>query len=175
MNTLICEIIKYFLKRSKKKYNKVTIDSNGIIFFNTYNQTIIAKIHWKNIQPRTNEKFDIDYSYCIGYRTFSLYFFWNLKESSDSKIPLWSSKKFAGMFAKFTNQADLIKAFLLGISTFRPDITINPEIYSFYKLDPVTFEKDNHILKKEKQLKLLVIVCSIIMILLLLFITYICM
>ncbi|SFD38855.1 hypothetical protein [Flavobacterium phragmitis] len=165
INTLICEGKKFYLKKSKKEYDKVIIDHNGITFLNTYNQTIIAKILWKNIQPRENEKFDIDFYTRIkigGAPRIIDYFFWNLKESNDSKIPLWSPNKFALMFKKFTNYADLLKAFFSGISLFRADITVNPGVYGMYRLNPASFDIDNEGIKKENRTVLLLIVSSII-------------
>lgn len=172
-NTLICESNKYYFKRSIKEYNKVIIDNNGITFLNHYTQTIIAKILWKNIQPRENEKFDVDFYFKARNRTFSIYFFWSLKESNDSKIPLWSANKFALMFAKFSNKTDLLKALLLGITTFKPDITVNPFIYSFHKLDPVSLEMDKAGIKKENKMTLLIILFSVIMSLIIVFVIYV--
>ncbi|MDQ6528964.1 hypothetical protein [Flavobacterium sp. LHD-85] len=172
-NTLICENKKHYLKRSTKEYNKVIIENNGITFLNRYNQTIIAKILWKNIQPRENEKFDVDFYFKARNRTFSIYFFWSLKESNDSKIPLWSANKFALMFAKFSNKADLFKALLLGITTFRPDITINPFIYSFHKLDPVSLQIDKASIKKENKMMLLIVLFSIVISLIIVFLIYV--
>jgi hypothetical protein len=137
----------YYLKKSSKDYNKVIIDNNAITFLNSYNKTIIAKILWENFQPRSNEKFDVDYLFTSSYRSITLYFYWNLKESHDSKIPLWSPEKSAVMFDKFTNKAALIQILLLGIATFRPDITINPDFCRFYKLNPVSLEVDKDVVK----------------------------
>lgn len=172
-NTLICEYNKYYLKRSTKEYDKIIIDNNGITFLNHYNETIIAKILWKNIQPRKNEKFDVDFYFKARNRTFSIYFFWSLKESNDSKIPLWSANKFALMFTKFSNKADLLKAFLTGIITFRPDITINPFIYSFHRLNPISLEVDKTSIKKENKMIFLIVLFSIITSLMIVFLIYV--
>ncbi|URM37570.1 hypothetical protein [Flavobacterium anhuiense] len=172
-NTLICEGRKYYLKRSEKEYNKVYIDNNGITFLNSHNQTVIAKILWKNIQPRANEKFDIDFSINSLNKEYKFYFFWNLKENSTSKIPSWSPNKFMFMFAKFPNKADLLKTFFTGIIFFRPDIKTNPEIYSFYRLNPISLEVDRQGIKKENKVMLLIILFSIIMSSIIVFLIYV--
>ncbi len=162
-NTIFCEIQKYYLRNSKKQYTKVLINHTGILFINHYNQTIIAKILWQDIQHRTYEKFDIDLTFTRGARSYTVYFLWNLSENNDSKIPQWSPNKFAFMFAKFRNKADLLKTLFTGIIIFRPDITINPFIYSFYRLNPISLEIDKVGIKKENKMTFLIVVFSIIL------------
>lgn len=172
LNTLICEGRKYYLQKSKTQYTKVIINNTGIIFTNEYNQTIIAKILWKNIQHRIHEKFDIDLIFSNNIRRPVPYFLWNLSESSDSKIPQWSDNQFARMFAKFTNKDELLKTFFKGITSFRSDITINPELFRFYKLDPNTLEKDIVLLKKIHKLEFFIVLFSIIVTLIITFLMF---
>jgi hypothetical protein len=170
-NFIICEAKKYYLKKSTSQYTKVIINNTGITFSNHYNETIIAKILWENIQPRVNEKYDIDY--LLRSRSiYNIYFLWSLKESSNSKIPHWSANKFALMFVKFTNKADLLKAFLSGIATFRPEITINPLLYGLYRLNPINLEVDKIGIKKENKMIFLIILFSILLSLIITFLIY---
>ena len=165
LNTIVCEIKRYFLARSEKAYNKVIINNEGIIFSNTYNLEIIGKILWTDIQPQPEKEFDIDIYVRIRAtraRKITPHLLWKLYESEDSKIPYWSSEKFGRMFIMFVNKAGLFKAFFTGIATFRPDITVNPKIYTWYRLNPVSFEADYSSIKKEDQITFLIIIAIII-------------
>jgi len=161
LNFLLCAIDRYFLKRSKKQYNKVLIDHKGITFLNTYNQIIIAKILWNNIQRRYDQKYDIELL-ISGGRYLTFYFIWSLRPTYDAKIPLWSAQKFASMFSKFTNAHELTRTLISGIVTFRPDIRIDSEVYTIYKIDPVTLEKDYALIKQMKSLEFKFFAYSII-------------
>lgn len=120
---------------------------------------------WADIQPQPEKEFDIDIYVEIRAtraRKITPHFLWKLYESDDSKIPDWSPEKFGRMFAVFVNKADLFKAFFTGIATFRSDITVNPKIYKWYKINPVSFEADYPSYKKENQITFLIIVGAII-------------
>ena len=127
----------------RKRYTTTIIDEKGVHYFNRFNNTIVNELLWSQFTERPLgkqkgiyiAKFDID---CLSYNSRGgrseggsiTKLFWrinvNEKEIIHSEF-FTSSHLFGGIY---TNRADLIRAFLLGLAHYRPELTINPWIFT---------------------------------------------
>lgn len=126
----------------RKRYTTTIIDEKGVHYFNRFNDTVVNELLWSQFAERPLgkqkgiyiAKFDID---CLSYNSRGTRsdggsvtkLFWriivNEKEIIHSEY-FTSSHLFGGIY---TNRADLIRAFLLGLAHYRPNLTINPWIF----------------------------------------------
>lgn len=125
-----------------KRYTTTIIDEKGVHYFNRFNNTIVNELLWSQFTERPLEKqkgpyiakFDID---CLTFNsTGGAYegggitkLFWRIKVNEKEIIHgefFTSSHLFSSIY---TNRADLIRAFLLGLAHYRPELTINPWIF----------------------------------------------
>lgn len=134
-------IYKVVYKRGKR-YTTTIIDEKGVHYFNRFNNTIVNELLWSQFTERPLgkqkgpyiAKFDID---CLTFNsTGGAYegggitkLFWRIKVNEKEIIHsefFTSSHLFSSIY---TNRADLIRAFLLGLAHYRPELTINPWIF----------------------------------------------
>lgn len=134
-------IYKLVYERSKR-YTTTIIDENGVHYFNRFNNTIVNELLWSQFTERLLgeqkgiyiAKFDID---CLAYNSrggrseggIVTKLFWRIKVNEKEIIHseyFTSSHLFSGIYI---NREDLIRAFLLGLAHYRPDLTINPWIF----------------------------------------------
>lgn len=126
-----------------KRYTTTIIDEKGVHYFNRFNNTIVNELLWSQFTERPLgkqkgiyiAKFDID---CLSYNSRGgrseggsiTKLFWRIKVNEKEIIHsefFTSSHLFGGIY---TNRADLIRAFLLGLAHYRPELTINPWIFT---------------------------------------------
>lgn len=127
----------------RKRYTNTIIDEEGVYYFNRFNNTIVNELLWSEFTERPLgkqkgiyiAKFDID---CLSYNSRGgrseggsiTKLFWRIKVNEKEIIHsefFTSSHLFGGIY---TNRADLIRAFLLGLAHYRPELTINPWIFT---------------------------------------------
>lgn len=125
-----------------KRYTTTIIDEKGVYYFNRFNNTIVNELLWSQFTERPLgkqkgiyiAKFDID---CLSYNSRGARseggsitkLFWRIKVNGKEIIHseyFTSSHLFGGIY---TNRGELIRAFLLGLAHYRPDLTINPWIF----------------------------------------------
>lgn len=134
-------IYKVVYERSKR-YTTTIIDEKGVRYFNRFTNTIVNELLWNQFTERDlgkqkgiyAAKFDID---CLSYNSRGARseggsitkLFWRVKVDEKEIIHseyFTSSHLFGGYYV---NRKDLIRAFLLGLAHYRPDLTINPWIF----------------------------------------------
>jgi len=165
----------------RKRYTTTIIDEKGVHYFNRFNNTIVNELLWSQFTERPLgkqkglyiAKFDID---CLSYNSRGARseggsvtkLFWriiiNKKEIIHSEY-FTSSHLFGGIY---TNRADLIRAFLLGLAHYRPELTINPWIFIANSIN----NKDYTFYPKSVFSNLLLVLFYVVLVLFILFLFY---
>ncbi len=113
------------------------IDELGLHEINTNRkQTKTESILYKDITNSLENGFGLYIDLAIDHEDVSSLrsYFVDEKQKEEYKIvPFF-------LFCK--NKVDLVKAFLLGVTTYRPDIKIDPNVFDYFFIDNKTFEYD---------------------------------
>lgn len=126
-------------KKTKSNVTKITIDKNGINYYNDTELIKTLNYHELKIRPQ-NEKYDVFLSEFGEDGPFILNFFVLDSESGRllRKCPDFDSD------AVITNSNQLTRHFVTGILYFRPDLNIAPGVLNLYKLEWVKNEMPMH-------------------------------
>ncbi|KQB42258.1 hypothetical protein [Flavobacterium aquidurense] len=134
-------IYKVIYKRNER-FTTTIIDEKGIHYFNRFNNTVVNEILWDNFVKSdlgkktglSTAEFDID---CLSYDSRGrksngagiIKYFWKVAVNEKEFIhtEFFSASYFLN--SSYINRKDLIRAFLLGLAHYRPDLTINPWIF----------------------------------------------
>lgn len=131
----------------KKMFTTTIIDEKGIRYLNRFNNRIVKDLPWSSFEKREKlqhifefPKYDV--TSVTPMKSFFDQFYWPVL--IDNKIRVHNDaflgKHFFVMF--YTNRLELIRTFLLGVAHYRPDITIDPIIFSDHYIDPKTYNID---------------------------------
>ncbi|MDB4924535.1 hypothetical protein [Mucilaginibacter sp.] len=122
-------------KKTKSNVTKITIDKNGINYYNDIE--LIKTLNYDDLKIRPqNEKYDVFLSELGEDGPFILNFY-VLDSESDRllrKDPVFDSE------AVITNSNQLTRHFVTGILYFRPDLKIEPGVLNLYQLEWVKNE-----------------------------------
>jgi len=140
-----------------KMFTTTIIDEKGIHYFNKFNGRIVKKIPWNSFAKREKLKHyfeppKYDVTSIRPSKSFYDQFYWPVM--IDGKV-IAHNDAFLGrhfFVMLYANRAELIRTFLLGIKHYRPDITIDPIIYTDHYINPKTFTID-----KKQRLKVEII------------------
>lgn len=122
-------------KKAKSNVTKITIDKNGINYYNEIE--LIKTLNYDDLKTRPqNEKYDVFLSEFGEGGPFILNFYVLDSESGSllRKYPAFDSN------AVITNSNQLTRHFVTGILYFRPDLTIEPGVLNLYQLEWVKNE-----------------------------------
>lgn len=128
----------------KKMSTTIIIDEKGIRYLNKFNNKIVKDLPWSSFVKRDKlehyfepPKYDITST--RPSKSFFEQFYWPVVV--DNKVIAYSDaftgKHFFVML--YANRPELIRAFLLGVKHYRPDITIDPIIFANNYIDPDSF------------------------------------
>ncbi|MCC9065295.1 hypothetical protein [Flavobacterium piscisymbiosum] len=132
----------------KERFTTTIIDEKGIHYFNRFDNTVVNEILWDNfVRSDLGKKtglltaeFDID---CISYDsrgrksngTGIVKYFWKVAVNEKEYIHTDFFNASYLLNSPYINRKDLIRAFLLGLAHYRPDLTINPCIFIANSID----------------------------------------
>jgi ABC-type multidrug transport system fused ATPase/permease subunit len=159
-----------YVKRTLS-YTTIIIDDKGIHYFNKFKEEMVEEILWEDFE--SIDKFEGSI-YFLNKRTDSHFFDYDIAAQVMSKGNVrfyWFKLKnekvvlheetFQGkhLFSFFySNRLELIRAFLLGIRHFRPDVKIHPWAFSLHRINQESFEIEYDKIAGDKALAFLVLV-----------------
>lgn len=122
-------------KKTKCNVTKITIDKNGINYYNDIELIKILNYYDLKIRPQ-NEKYDVFLSELGEEGPFILNFYVLDSESGRllRECPVFDSN------VVITNSNQLTRHFVTGILYFRPDLKIEPGVLNLYQLEWVKNE-----------------------------------
>jgi ABC-type multidrug transport system fused ATPase/permease subunit len=128
----------------KKMYTTTIIDEKGIRYLNRFSGVIIKDLPWTSFAKKEKFEYVLESpKYDVNSNTpmKSLFdqFYWPVL--IDGKIIIHNDaflgKHFFVML--YSNRLELIRIFALGIAHYRPDITIDPNIFVNHYIDPNSY------------------------------------
>lgn len=131
---ILIPAIRYIIKR-KKPAHTIVVDETGLLFYNSRNE-IADQILYTDLRP-SKQNFDIYTVNPVGSGITSLLQVTVLSDKKeetlrriDMNLPLRVVKNKSALYAHF----------LHGISTFRPDLKIDPLVFRSYSIDTETWK-----------------------------------
>ncbi|MFH7019166.1 hypothetical protein [Flavobacterium sp. FlaQc-47] len=143
----ISAIVAFVMYSRKKMFTTTIIDEKGIRYVNKFNNKVVKDLPWSSFAKREklahvfqSPKFDIVAS--TPMKSFFDQFYWPVLVNKKAAIhsDAFTGKHFFMMF--YANRLELIRAFLLGVAHYRPDITVDPIIFSNHYIDPENYNID---------------------------------
>ena len=140
--------IALLLIYSRKKMSTTTIiDEKGIRYFNKFNKRVVKDLQWSSFAKREKlahvfETPKYDVTSIRPMKSFYDQFYWSVLIVNTVTVhnDAFLGKHFLAMF--YANRLELIRAFLLGVAHYRPDITVDPIIFSNHYIDPENYNID---------------------------------
>jgi hypothetical protein len=146
----------YLWKRSAlTRYTDVTINEKGIFYDNRYTGKPVRQVKWEDF--RSHDNYAID---CIEPSKGAPVLGW-----WEGSLRRQESFRMSHFYpAVFKNRGELIATLLLGFAHFRPDLTIDPKIYSSFYIDEHTyvFKRKQKIIESLFILLFCIIICLLI-------------
>ncbi|UWY27272.1 hypothetical protein N4T20_16240 [Flavobacterium sp. TR2] len=168
---IIVLFVVYIIGKRKKAYTTILINHNGIQYFNKFNGKLMKEIAWDNFvkgKENFNEAVGIKYDITTVLPRKAFYSYFNF-EVLVGKEAIIQKEFFHGshiFYLLYANRLKLIRAFLLGIKHFRPDLRVDPKAFRDHYINPESFEIDF------KQRNLLVFFAFLVLIAILIGICY---
>lgn len=141
---VVLGIVLLLIYSGKKMSTTTVIDEKGIHYLNKFNNRIVKEIPWSSFAKREKlthyfepPKYDITST--RPSKSLFDQFYWPILV--DHKVIVhndaFTGKHFFVML--YANRQELLQAFLLGVKHYRPDITIDPIIFTDNYIDPESF------------------------------------
>lgn len=139
---------------SRKKMSTTTIiDEKGICYLNTFNNRVVKDLPWSSFAKREKlehvfepPKYDVTSTRPIK----SLYdqFYWPVLIDNKATVhnDAFLGRHFFVMF--YANRLELIRTFLLGVAHYRPDITVDPIIFTNHYINHEDYSIDYRLRRK---------------------------
>lgn len=125
----------------------IIIDEKGIRYLNKFNNRVVKDLPWSNFTKREKmehvfEAPKYDVTSIRPMKSFYDQFYWPVLIDNTVTVhnDAFLGKHFLAMF--YANRLELIRAFLLGVAHYRPDITVDPIIFSNHYIDPENYNID---------------------------------
>lgn len=149
----------YLWKRSAlTRYTDVTINEKGIFYDNRYTGKPVRQVKWTDFRSRDNYAID-----CIEpSKGLPLLGWW---EAGEPLLRRHEGFRMSHFYpGAFRNRGELIATLLLGFAHFRPDLTIDPKIYSSFHIDEqkYVFKRKQKIIESLFILLFFIIICLLI-------------
>lgn len=141
----------------KKMFTTTIIDEMGIRYLNKFNNRVVKEIPWSSFTKREKLEYvfkspKYDVTSITPIKSFYDQFYWPVL--IDNKITVHNDaflgRHFFVMF--YTNRLELIRTFLLGVAHYKPDITVDPVIFSNHYIDPENYNIDY---RQQKRVRIL--------------------
>ncbi|OMQ09180.1 hypothetical protein [[Flexibacter] sp. ATCC 35103] len=140
-------IVVLLIYSRKKIYTTTVIDEKGIRYLNKFNNKIVKELPWNSFAKREKleyvfevPKFDV--SSQMPMKSLFDQFYWPVL--IDNKVTVHNDaflgRHFFVMF--YVNRLELIRTFLLGVAHYRPDITVDPIIFTNHYINPENYSID---------------------------------
>lgn len=148
---LIAVVIIVFIYENKRAFTDTIIDEKGIRYYNKFKGVVVKDLPWSSFVKSEKTSYDLIYpKYDIWSRTEgvvnrrSLFekFFWRILVGKKIILhkDLFRGRHFFCMF--YSNRLELIRTFLLGVSYYKSDLTVDPNVFREQYIDPETFVID---------------------------------
>jgi len=145
--TLVMNGVLLYLILKGKRYTTITVDKDGVQFYNQYTKTIVKTLLWRSFSPnpkRTQGSYDINKETTSGMvngaRISSDHFqWWYMQDGSTVR----QKETFRGahpFHVFFANRGEVIAAFMKGLKQYRPDLSIDPLLFFTFFIDANTYE-----------------------------------
>lgn len=126
----------------KKFYTQIHINEKGVWYYNK--QVLKGQISWSNLK-KNNEKHYHPYDISLHQGTGKYgrdYIYGFISKTDKTGIQRKEIRLMGGhpFYFFYQNKSELVIAFLQGIEKFRPDLSINPELFRHYFIDPNTYQ-----------------------------------
>lgn len=144
---IIVLFVVYIIGKRKKAYTTILINHKGIQYLNKFNGKLIKEIAWDNFvkgKENFNETAEIKYDITTVLPRKAFYSYFNF-EVLVGKEAIIQKEFFHGshiFYLLYANRLKLIRAFLLGIKHFRPDLRVDPKVFRDHYINPESFEID---------------------------------
>lgn len=145
--TLVMNGVLLYLILKGKRYTTITVDKDGVQFYNQYSKTIVKTLLWSSFgqdPKRTQGGYDVNKvttsGMVNGARVSADQFqWWYIQEG----IPVSQKETFRGthpFHVFFANRGEVIAAFMKGLKQYRPDLKVDPLLFFTFFIDPNTYE-----------------------------------
>ncbi|KQO21338.1 hypothetical protein ASF10_14580 [Flavobacterium sp. Leaf82] len=157
--------IVVLLVYSRKKMSTTTIiDEKGIRYLNKFNSKIVKEVPWSSFAKREKlehvfEPPKYDVTSITPMKSFYDQFYWPVL--IDDKVTVHNDaflgRHFFAMF--YANRLELIRTFMLGVAHYRPDITVDPIIFTNHYINPEDYSIDY---RQQKRVRIMAAVFCIV-------------
>lgn len=178
-------LLQIFYLRKTMKHTTTIVDSRGIHYINKFNDKVEKTILWdsfrkisefKGLVKEVNTSSDSDllnydvFSMMVGsgkYTHEAFFSFVSINGTVEIHKEKFSGNHIFSMF--YANRLELVRTLLLGLSHFRPDLTIHPKTFSMYYIDrnsfAIEYEKRNQDIKTVIFIITLVVIIAVFLLL----------
>ena len=155
----------YLWKRSAlTRYTNVTINEQGVFYYNRYTDKPVREVRWQDFRTSPDPAELHDTINKVEPLKSSPYLLWWEAGAEGKTVGRQETFRMGHFYpAVFKNRGELIAGLLLGLAHFRPELTIDKNIFSAFYID-----EQEYVFKKAEQVKtyILVIVFCVIVFLL---------
>jgi len=119
-------------------YTTIIVDEKGLQFYNHYKREMIKTVRWTSFghNPERGNGYDVNL-YIVGKRE-RVFQWWYLKDGQ----AIWQKENFEvihPLYSHLANREDVIIAFLNAIKYYRPDLTIDPQLFNWFYVDQMLY------------------------------------
>ena len=152
---LLAILLQIAYIRKTMKHTTTSIDVRGIHYINKFSDKVEKTIAWDSFRKISEFKEEIQevktssdldllnydvFSIMVGsgkYTQEAFFSFILINRNVEIHKHTFSGNHIFSMF--YSNRLELVRALLLGLSHFRPDLTIRPETFAMYYIDRNSF------------------------------------
>ncbi|MGU3373385.1 hypothetical protein [Chryseobacterium sp. M5A1_1a] len=131
---LLYRFFRYQKKIRKREVRKIVVDDKGVHYERT--DGTVDEILYKNLK-----KYSFSDGYDVNISPRNKQYMLNVNNRGDT-VDVDFDGMDAGYSYYITNLRALRRRYIHGIAHFRPDLSINPRVYSVYYIHPVDFTFD---------------------------------
>ena len=145
--TLVMNGVLLYLILKGKRYTTITVDKDGVQFYNKYTNTVVKTLLWSSFSKApssTRDNYDVNKvttsGMVNGARISADHFQWWYMQDG---IPVSQKDTFRGahpFHVFFANRGEVIAAFMKGLKQYRPDLKVDPLLFITFFIDPNTYE-----------------------------------
>lgn len=129
-----------------RRYSQIAVDEKGITYRNVGTDTVYREFSWRDLQANpVAGGYDVERitvsGHVNGSRISSDLFQWWIRGGK----PTRHHENFRGahpFYYFFSNRHELMAAFLHGVAQFRPDLTVDPRLFTTFHICPRRFRYD---------------------------------
>ncbi|SEL61744.1 hypothetical protein SAMN04488505_102688 [Chitinophaga rupis] len=147
---LVMNGVLLYLILKGKRYTTITVDKDGVQFYNQYTKTIVKTLLWRSFSKDPAHAKDRYPSYDInkettsgmvnGARVSADHFQWWYTQDGRAVRQREAFRGAHPFHVFFANRGELIAAFMKGLKQYRPDLSVDPTLFLTFFIDPNTYE-----------------------------------